>query len=126
MQRWLVVRAGYVQPYIDALFITISGQPANSQVLRSVIDELREKSGVDVSLKRLRDTYGVTLIGNNMPPEQVTQFWTRPDFNLTSGVVPLKTDAVSPLPCLDRCPELHRRLEDTHALERNVYPVLDI
>ena len=62
----------------------------------------------------------------NMPPEQVTQLWTRPNFNLTSGVVPLKTDAVSPLPCLDRCPELHRRLEDTHALERNVYPVLDI
>ena len=107
------------QPDIAGVFFSQLAPPVRADLTRPVGGGGNRGGALPVPVAQGR-------LGQERAARASHPVWTRPDFNLTSGVVPLKTDAVSPLPCLDRCPELHRRLEDTHALERNVYPVLDI
>ena len=60
--RWLQQRSRYAKPTDDALFIDTSGLRMSRRNLIKTVDDLGDRSGVDLSSTRLRNTYGAHLL----------------------------------------------------------------
>lgn len=71
VQRWLRVRTQHAVVGEDALFIDQYGKPISAHSLRQVITELGRRAGVTVNPHRLRDSFGTTMLDNDVPVEQI-------------------------------------------------------
>lgn len=71
VQRWLIVRATKAKIGEDALFIDVHGNPLTAHALRKVITDLGKAAGIQINPHRLRDTFGTTMLDNDVPVEQI-------------------------------------------------------
>jgi site-specific recombinase XerD len=69
--RWLRIRSTKAKIGEDALLIDHSGKPLNQHAIRKIITELGRRAGVDVNPHRLRDTFGTTMLDNDVPVERI-------------------------------------------------------
>lgn len=73
VQRWLRHRASHSSIGEDALLIDQEGKRLSIQMIRKIVTELGERSGVPVNPHRLRDTCGTNLLDDNVPIERVSK-----------------------------------------------------
>lgn len=71
VQRWLRVRSTKATVGEDALFIDQSGRPLSAHVMRKIITDLGRRAGVPINPHRLRDSFGTTMLDNDVPVEQI-------------------------------------------------------
>lgn len=73
VQRWLRHRARYAKVGEDALLVDQDGKRLSIQMIRQIVTQLGERSGVPVHPHRLRDTCGTNLLDDNVPIERVAK-----------------------------------------------------
>lgn len=71
VQRWLRLRATKANVGEDALFIDQYGRPLGQQSIRKIVTELGRRAGVQINPHRLRDTFGTTMLDNDVPVERI-------------------------------------------------------
>jgi integrase/recombinase XerC len=71
IQRYLRVRAAYAQVGEDALIIDKNGAPLSLHSMRAVITDLGKRASVDVNPHRFRDSFGTTMLDNDVPVERI-------------------------------------------------------
>lgn len=69
--RYLRVRSTNAEVGEDALFIDRNGRPLTIHSMRKIITDLGRRAGVDVSPHRFRDSFGTTMLDNDVPVEQI-------------------------------------------------------
>lgn len=69
--RWLRVRATKAEVGEDALFIDQHGQPLSTHTIRKIITDLGRRAGIQINPHRLRDTFGTTMLDNDVPVERI-------------------------------------------------------
>jgi len=55
----------------DALFIDRNGGPLTIHSMRKIVTDLGRRAGVDVNPHRFRDSFGTTMLDNDVPVEQI-------------------------------------------------------
>jgi site-specific recombinase XerD len=70
-QRWLRHRGKYAKVGQDSLLIDQEGKRLSIEMIRKIITELGDRSGVAVNPHRLRDTCGTNLLDDDVPIERV-------------------------------------------------------
>ena len=71
VQRWLRQRAKHAIVGDDALVIDQQGKRLSIQMMRNIITDLGASAGVAVNPHRLRDTFGTTMLDNDVPVERI-------------------------------------------------------
>lgn len=71
VQRWLRVRATHALVGEDALFIDQNGRPLSAHSMRKIITDLGRRAGIQINPHRLRDSFGTTMLDNDVPVEQI-------------------------------------------------------
>lgn len=71
VQRYLRVRSVHAEVGEDALFIDNSGKPLSAHSMRKIITDLGRRAGIQVNPHRLRDSFGTTMLDNDVPVEQI-------------------------------------------------------
>lgn len=69
--RWLFVRTTYSAFGEDALLIDRQGKPMTLHLIRKNITDLGARAGVAINPHRLRDTFGTTMLDNDVPVERI-------------------------------------------------------
>lgn len=71
VQRWLLNRAKYAVAGEDGLLIDQNGKALSTHLLRKIVTDLGVRAGVDVNPHRMRDTFGTTMLDNDVPVERI-------------------------------------------------------
>lgn len=71
VQRWLKLRASHAEFGEDALLIDQYGKRLSIPMIRKIITELGGRAGITINPHRLRDTFGTTLMDNDVPIERI-------------------------------------------------------
>jgi len=71
VQRYLRVRATHAKLGEDALFIDAQGGPLTAHSIRKIISDLGQRAGLRINPHRLRDSFGTTMLDNDVPVEQI-------------------------------------------------------
>jgi len=71
VERWLRLRATKATVGEDALFIDSTGRPLGAHMMRKIITDLGRRAGVPINPHRLRDSFGTTMLDNDVPVEQI-------------------------------------------------------
>lgn len=71
VQRWLRLRASRANVGEDALLVDWNGGPLTAQNTRRIITELGRRAGIEINPHRLRDSFGTTMLDNDVPVEQI-------------------------------------------------------
>lgn len=69
--RYLRVRSTRASVGEDALFIDFHGQPLTAHSIRKIITDLGRAAGLHINPHRLRDSFGTTMLDNDVPVEQI-------------------------------------------------------
>lgn len=69
--RYLRVRAKNAQVGEDALIIDKNGNPLSVYSMRDVITDLGKRAGISVTPHRFRDSFGTTMLDNDVPVERI-------------------------------------------------------
>lgn len=69
--RWLNQRSKHAIPGVDSLLIDSSGNPLSSAMIYKVVTELGQRAGVTINPHRLRDTFGTTMLDDDVPIERI-------------------------------------------------------
>lgn len=69
--RYLRVRATYAKVGEDALIIDKNGNPLSQHSTRAVITDLGKRAGIAVNPHRFRDSFGTTMLDNDVPVERI-------------------------------------------------------
>jgi site-specific recombinase XerD len=71
VQRYLVHRATHAEVGEDALLIQQSGARLSISSIRKIVTELGDRAGVPINPHRLRDTFGTTMLDNDVQVERI-------------------------------------------------------
>jgi len=71
VERYMRVRSAHAEFGEDSLFIDRLGQPLTLAGVRKIVTDLGRKAGVDVNPHRFRDSFGTTMLDNDVPVEQI-------------------------------------------------------
>lgn len=71
VQRWLIHRAKHAVPEVDSLLIDRNGQELSTKMIYKVITDLGGRAGMSINPHRLRDSFGTTLMDNDVPVERI-------------------------------------------------------
>lgn len=71
VSRYLRVRATNAQVGEDALIIDKNGSPLSLHSMRDVITDLGKRAGINVTPHRFRDSFGTTMLDNDVPVERI-------------------------------------------------------
>lgn len=71
MQRWLRVRAAKAKPGADAFLIDKEGNQLSEAMMRKILAELGQRAGVNLTVRRMRGTFGSTLLEQGVDIGQV-------------------------------------------------------
>jgi site-specific recombinase XerD len=71
VQRWLVQRAKYAKRGEDALLVDQNGNRLSIDMIRQIVTKLGERAGVPINPHRLRDSFGTTMLDNDVEVERI-------------------------------------------------------
>lgn len=71
VQRWLIQRGNYAVPGEDALLIDRSGSRLSIAMIRKIVTECGARANVTINPHRLRDTFGTTMLDNDVEVERI-------------------------------------------------------
>lgn len=71
VQRWLAHRAKYAKIGEDALLVDQNGNRLSLQMIRKIVTECGARAGISVNPHRLRDTFGTTMLDNDVEVERI-------------------------------------------------------
>lgn len=69
--RYLRIRAQHAVIGDDALVIDSNGKQLSTHMMRHIISELGKRAGVTINPHRLRDTFGTTMLDNDVDVEKI-------------------------------------------------------
>lgn len=70
-QRWIRARAKYAETGEDFLLIDRNGKRLSEAMIHKIVKELGTKAGVTINPHRLRDTFGTTMLDNDVEVERI-------------------------------------------------------
>lgn len=71
VMRFLVHRARFAVPGEDTLFVDQNGSPLSTHLIRKIITDLGHHAGLNINPHRLRDTFGTTMLDNDVEVERI-------------------------------------------------------
>ena len=71
IQRWLRIRASKSNVGEDALLVGSNGDRMSIQMIRKIVTEIGHTAGVSINPHRLRDTFGTTMLDNDVEVERI-------------------------------------------------------
>lgn len=71
VNRWLAQRSKSAVPGEDSLLIDQQGRPLSAHMIRKIVTELGNRAGITINPHRLRDTFGTTMLDNDVEIERI-------------------------------------------------------
>jgi len=71
VQRWLIHRSKHAQPGEDALLVDQQGGQLSVAMIRKIVAECGSRAGISITPHRLRDSFGTTMLDNDVPVERI-------------------------------------------------------
>ena len=110
IQRWLVVRARYAKVGEDSLLIDQSGNELSIPMIRKIIVELGQRANIKINPHMLRDTFGTTMLDNDVPVERIMKLMGHTPRSQTLAYARVNDSKVKESHDAVMNPKLHRLL----------------